>query len=219
VVLPPTISSETAAAVLLKGMTVEFLIRRAFRVEPGMTVLWHAAAGGVGLIACQWLSALGVTVIGTVGSPEKAELARAHGCTHVIDYRRERFVERVRELTAGEGVPVVYDSVGRDTFLGSLDCLRPRGTLAVFGNASGKPEPFDVQLLASKGSLFLTRPTLFAYIAARTELLASAAALFDVIGRGDVLVDVRQRWPLAEVVAAHRALESRATVGSSILVP
>lgn len=219
VVLPQAISSETAAAVLLKGMTVEFLIRRAFRVEPGMTVLWHAAAGGVGLIACQWLAALGVTVIGTVGSPEKAELARAHGCTHVIDYRRERFVERVRELTGDEGVPVVYDSVGRDTFLGSLDCLRSRGTLVVFGNASGKPEPFDVQLLASKGSLFLTRPTLFAYVAARSELLASAAALFDVIARGDVTVDVRQQWALADVVAAHRALESRATVGSSILVP
>lgn len=217
--LPAAIDFDTAAAAMLKGMTVEYLIRRTFRVEPGMTVLWHAAAGGVGLIACQWLSALGVTVIGTVGSPEKAELARAHGCTHVIEYRKESFVARVRELTDGKGVPVVYDSVGRDTFMGSLDCLRPRGLLAVFGNASGKAEPFDPQLLATKGSLFLTRPTLFAYTAARSELLESAAALFDAIATEKVRVEIRQRWQLAEVQAAHRTLESRATVGSSILVP
>jgi NADPH2:quinone reductase len=217
--LPDAIDFETAAAMMLKGMTVEYLVRRTFRVEPGMTVLWHAAAGGVGLIACQWLSAMGVTVIGTVGSREKAELARAHGCTHVIDYTRESFVERVRELTDGKGVPVVYDSVGRTTFMGSLDCLRPRGMLVVFGNASGKPDPFDPQLLSTKGSLYLTRPTLFAYTAARSDLLESAAALFDAVTKGRVKIEIHQRWKLADVQAAHRALESRATTGSSILVP
>jgi NADPH2:quinone reductase len=215
--LPDSISDEVAAAGLLKGMTVEFLIRRAFAVERGSTVLWHAAAGGVGLIACQWLAHLGVTVIGTVSSDEKAELARAHGCTHPVVYTRESFVVRTRELTEGQGVPVVYDSVGRGTFDGSLQCLRRRGMLVGFGNASGKP--FDMARLAQGGSLYLTRPTLFDYVATRQELLASASALFEVLASGAVKVEVRQRWPLREAEAAHRALEGRVTSGSTILVP
>jgi len=217
--LPDAISDEVAAAGLLKGMTVEFLIRRAYAVERGSTVLWHAAAGGVGLIACQWLAHLGVTVIGTVSSDEKAELVRAHGCTHPVVYTRESFVGRTRELTEGQGVPVVYDSVGRGTFDGSLQCLRRRGVLVGFGNASGKPEPFDIARLAQGGSLYLTRPTLFDYVATRQELLASASALFDVLAAGVVKVEVRQRWPLSQAEAAHRALEGRATSGSTILVP
>jgi NADPH2:quinone reductase len=217
--LPDAISDEVAAAALLKGMTVEFLIRRAFAVERGSTVLWHAAAGGVGLIACQWLAHLGVTVIGTVGSDEKAELARAHGCTHPVVYTREDFVARTRELTGGQGVPVVYDSVGRATFDGSLQCLRRRGMLVGFGNASGKPEPFDLARLAQGGSLYVTRPTLFDYVATRLELLASASASFEVLASGAVKVEVRQRWPLSQAAAAHRALEGRETTGSTILVP
>jgi NADPH2:quinone reductase len=217
--LPDAITDEVAAAGLLKGMTVEFLVRRAFAVQPGTTVLWHAAAGGVGLIACQWLAHLGATVIGTVGSDEKAELARTHGCAHPIVYTRESFEARVRELTAGQGVPVVYDSVGRATFDGSLRCLRRRGMLVGFGNASGKPEPFDLARLAQGGSLYVTRPTLFDYVATRQELLASASALFEVLERGVVKVEVRQRWPLREAAAAHRALEGRQTQGSTILVP
>lgn len=217
--LPDAVPDELAAAALLKGMTAEFLIRRVVAVEPGSTVLWHAAAGGVGLIACQWLAHLGVTVIGTVGSDDKAALARAHGCTHPVVYTRESFEERVRELTGGQGVSVVYDSVGRATFDGSLRCLRRRGMLVGFGNASGKPEPFDVARLAQGGSLYLTRPTLFDYVATRPELLASAQAVFDVLGRGVVQAPVRQRWPLREAAEAHRALEARATVGSTILVP
>jgi NADPH:quinone reductase len=219
VALPDAISDEAAAAMMLKGMTVEFLVRRAYPVKAGQTVLLHAAAGGVGLIASQWLRDLGVTVIGTVGSDAKAELARAHGCTHPIVYTRENFVERVRTFTAGKGVPVVYDSVGKSTFNGSLDCLAPRGMLVVFGNASGKPDPLDVGVLAQKGSLFLTRPTLFSYIATREELLASAAALFDVVKNGRIAIRTAQRWPLAEAAAAHRALETRATTGSSLLIP
>jgi NADPH:quinone reductase len=217
--LPDAIDFETAAAMMLKGMTVEYLVRRTFPVRPGMTVVWHAAAGGVGLIACQWLAHLGVTVIGTVGSDAKAELARAHGCTHTIVYTRENFALRVRELTDGKGVPVVYDSVGRETFAGSLDCLAPRGLLVGFGNASGKPDPLDVQLLATKGSLYLTRPTLFTYTAARADLLESADALFEIVGKGGVRVDVRQRFALDRVQDAHRAMESRATIGSSVLLP
>jgi NADPH:quinone reductase len=219
VALPDAISDEAAAAMMLKGMTVEFLIRRAYPVKSGQTVLLHAAAGGVGLIACQWLQELGVTVIGTVGSEAKAELARAHGCRHPIVYTRENFVERVRELTSGKGVPVVYDSVGKSTFNGSLDCLAPRGMMVVFGNASGKPDPLDVGVLAQKGSLFLTRPTLFSYIASRAELVASAGALFDVVKNGRIAIRTAQRWPLAETAAAHRALETRATTGSSLLIP
>ena len=217
--LPAGIASEQAAGMMLKGMTAEYLLRRTYPVKAGQTVLFHAAAGGVGLIACQWLKHLGATVIGTVGSDEKAELARAHGCTHTIVYTRENFVERVRELTGGRGVPVVYDSVGRDTFLGSLDCLEPRGTFVGFGNASGKPEPFDVTLLAAKGSLYMTRPTLFTYTASRPELLASANALFEVVQAGAVRIEVRHRFPLAEVAEAHRALEGRRTTGSCVLVP
>jgi NADPH2:quinone reductase len=217
--LPDAIDFETAAAMMLKGMTVEYLVRRTFPVRPGMTVVWHAAAGGVGLIACQWLAHLGVTVIGTVGSDAKAELARAHGCTHTIVYTREDFSARVRELTDGKGVPVVYDSVGRETFAGSLDCLAPRGMLVEFGNASGKPDPFDLQTLATKGSLYLTRPTLFTYTAARADLLESASALFEMVGRGAIHIDVRQRFALDRVEDAHRAMESRATIGSSVLLP
>ncbi len=217
--VPDDVSDEVAAAALLKGMTVEFLIRRAFSVQPGMTVLWHAAAGGVGLIACQWLAYLGVTVIGTVSSAQKAELVRAHGCAHPIDYTEEDFEARVREITEGRGVPVVYDSVGLATFDGSLRCLQRRGTLVGFGNASGKPAPFDLARLAKGGSLYVTRPTLFDYIATRPELLTCAAAVFDVLGCGAVKVEVRQRWPLHEAAEAHRALESRQTQGSTILIP
>lgn len=218
VVLPESIADDTAAAMMLKGMTVEYLIHRCRPVRAGETVLFHAAAGGVGLIACQWLAHLGVTVIGTVGSREKAELAKAHGCTHPIVYTEEDFVTRVRELTQGAGVPVVFDSVGRSTFKGSLDCLSPRGMLVGFGNASGKPEPFDMQLLSTKGSLYLTRPMLFSYTAKREDLVASADKLFDVVQRGIVKLEVRQRWALSQAVEAHQALEARATTGSSVLV-
>ncbi|MCB9646661.1 MAG: quinone oxidoreductase [Deltaproteobacteria bacterium] len=217
--LPEGISDEVAAAVLLKGMTAEMLIRRVYPVQAGMTVLLHAAAGGVGLLAAQWLAHLGATVIGTVSSDAKAELARAHGCHHPIVYTREPFVPRVRELTGGKGVPVVFDSVGKTTFMDSLDCLTPRGMYVGFGNASGKPEPFDMGLLAQKGSLYLTRPTLFTYVQAREELLASAAAVFDVIARGAVKVEINQRWPLEQAADAHRALEARATTGASLLIP
>jgi NADPH2:quinone reductase len=217
--LPDDVTDEQAACALLKGLTVEYLIRRCFRVEPSTTVLFHAAAGGVGLIACQWLAALGATVIGTVSTPEKAELARAQGCHHPVVYTEEDFLERVTELTGGEGVPVVYDSVGKDTFMRSLDCLRRRGTLVAFGNASGKPDPFDPLLLSRKGSLFLTRPTLFDYTATREELLAGAEALFQVLRSGQVRVEARQRFPLKEAAAAHRALEARKTTGSTVLLP
>jgi NADPH2:quinone reductase len=185
-------------------------------VAPGQVVLWHAAAGGVGLLACQWLNALGARVIGTVGSDEKAALARRSGCHETIVYTRENFAKRVRELTAGRGVSVVYDSVGKSTFADSLDCLAPRGMLVSFGNASGKPEPFDILQLSQKGSLYLTRPTLFHYIAAREEVFQSANALFGAI-RGGLRVTIGQRFPLAEAAAAHRALESRSTTGSTLL--
>jgi NADPH:quinone reductase len=217
--LPDDIEDDVAAAAMLKGMTVEYLIRRTYPVSPGQTVLWHAAAGGVGLIACQWLSKFGVRVIGTVGSPAKADLARANGCAETILYRDEDFVARVRELTSGRGVPVVYDSVGKSTFLGSLDCLEPRGMLVEFGNASGKPEPFDVNLLSTKGSLYLTRPTLFSYTARRGELLASAEALFDVVRSGAVKVHVSERLPLEQAGVAQRRLEARETTGSIVLIP
>ncbi len=217
--LPDDIDDGSAAAMLLKGMTVEYLIRRTFTVQPGMTVLWHAAAGGVGLIACQWLAHLGATVIGTVGSDAKAEVARAHGCHHAIVYTRQDVTARVREITGGQGVPVVYDSVGKDTFDASLACLQPRGLLVGFGNASGAPPPFDPLELSRRGSLYLTRPTLFDYVATRSELLACADALFEVVRGGAVQVEVRQQWPLAEAAACHRALESRATTGATILLP
>jgi len=217
--LPAEIPDATAAAMMLKGMTVEYLVRRVYPVRPGQTVLLHAAAGGVGLIACQWLRQIGATVIGTVGSEEKAQLARSAGCHHPVVYTQEDFVARVREITGGAGVAVVYDSVGRATVPGSLDCLARRGMLVVFGNASGKPDPFDMALLGQKGSLFLTRPSLFDYTASAEELQASARALFEVVQSGAVKIQIQQTWKLHEAAEAHRALEARRTTGSSVLVP
>jgi NADPH2:quinone reductase len=217
--LPEGIEDRQAAAMMLKGLTAQYLLRRTFRVEPGQTILFHAAAGGVGLIACQWAKHLGATVIGTVGSEEKAELARAHGCDHAIVYTRESFVERVREITAGRGVPVVYDSVGQATFEGSLDCLAPRGLLVSFGNSSGPVPPFSIATLSRKGSLYLTRPTLATYTASREDLVAAGRELFDVVLSGAVRIEVRQTYPLKDVERAHRDLESRRTTGSTVLVP
>lgn len=217
--LPDDIPDEIAAASLLKGMTVEYLVRRVRPVQRGEVVLWHAAAGGVGLLACQWLRHLGVETIGTVGSDAKAELARAHGCTHTVVYTRDDFVEATAEITRGKGVPVVFDSVGKATFMRSLDCLQPRGMYVGFGNASGKPEPFDMGVLSAKGSLYLTRPTLMDYTRSRSDLLDSAKALFEVIRSGAVTPRIHQRFPLSDAVHAHRELESRATTGSTILVP
>lgn len=217
--LPDDISFETAAAVMLKGLTAQFLVRRTHRVQPGDTVLIHAAAGGVGLLLVQWAKRLGATVIATAGNDEKAELVRAHGADHVIVYTRENFTERTRALTNGRGVDVVYDSVGRATFLGSLDSLRPLGLMVSFGNASGKVEPFDIGLLAQKGSLFLTRPTLFTYIARREDLLAMAEELFAAIRQGWLDVKIGQRFPLSQAAEAHRALESRRTIGATLLLP
>jgi len=217
--LPDGISDTQAAAMMLQGMTVHYLIRRTYRVEPGVTVLFHAAAGGVGLIACQWLKHLGATVIGTVGSEEKAELARAHGCDHTILYKSESVPERVRELTDGAGVPVVYDSVGKDTFEGSLDSLAPHGMLVSFGNASGPVAPFEPGILAAKGSLFFTRPTLMTYTAKREDLVAAATELFDVVLSGAVQIRVNQTYPLADAAQAHRDLEARKTTGSTVLLP
>ncbi len=217
--LPDAISDRQAAAMMLQGMTVQYLIRRTYRVAKGDTVLFHAAAGGVGLIACQWLKHLGATVIGTVGSEEKAALAEAHGCEHTINYRQENFVERVREITDGQGVPVVYDSIGKDTFEGSLDCLRPLGMFVGFGNASGPVPPFDMGVLARKGSLFLTRPTLMTYTAERADLVATANELFDVVLSDAVKIEINQTYALAEAAQAHRDLESRKTTGSTVLLP
>jgi NADPH2:quinone reductase len=217
--IPDAIDDETAAAVLLKGMTVEALIRRVFPVQSGQSVLWHAAAGGVGLLACQWLARLGARVIATVGSQEKAELAREYGANEVIVNSREDFSSRVRELTGGAGVPVVFDSVGKSTFDGSLACLARRGTLVCFGNASGKPAPLEVQRLATQGSVFLTRPVLYDYIATREELLASAQALFELVAEGSLRVRIGQRFALDQAARAHEALEARATTGSSLLLP
>jgi NADPH2:quinone reductase len=219
VALPDEISDRQAAAMMLQGMTVEYLIRRTYRVEPGDTVLFHAAAGGVGLIACQWLNHLGVTVIGTVGSAEKAALAKAHGCHHTINYREEDFAARVKEITDGAGVPVVYDSIGQDTFEASLDCLRPRGVMVSYGNASGPVTAFNPGILAQKGSLYLTRPTLFTYTASRADLLATAEALFDAVRAGAVKIEINQTYPLAEAAQAQRDLEARKTTGSTILLP
>ncbi|WP_337876472.1 quinone oxidoreductase [Elioraea sp.] len=217
--LPDDISFEVAAAMMLQGMTVEYLLRRTFPVKPGQTILVHAAAGGVGLIMCQWAKHLGATVIGTVGSDAKAELARAHGCDHPIVYTREDFQARVKEITGGKMLPVVYDSVGRETFMKSLDCLAPLGMMVVFGNASGAVPPFDVGILAAKGSLFLTRPTLATYTAKREDLVASAEALFEVVRKGAVKIEVNQRFPLRDAAEAHRALEARRTTGSTVLLP
>jgi NADPH2:quinone reductase len=217
--LPDDIDDRVAAAMMLKGMTAHYLLRRIFRAGPGTTILLHAAAGGVGLIACQWAKYLGATVIGTVGSEEKAELACSHGCDHAILYRKEDFAARVREITDGEGVDAVYDSVGKDTFLKSLDCLKPMGMLALFGQSSGGVEPFDLGLLAAKGSLFVTRPTLMNYVDKRSDLEATAAELFEVIREGIVNADIRQERPLREASAAHSDLESRRTTGATLLIP
>jgi NADPH2:quinone reductase len=217
--LPDAIDFDTGAAMMLQGMTVQYLLRRTYQVKPGDTVLFHAAAGGVGLIACQWARALGVNLIGTVGSDDKAELAKAHGAAHVINYKRENFVERVKEITGGKGVPVVYDSIGKDTFTGSLDCLSPLGTMVSFGSASGPVPPFSLQELASRGSLFITRPTLFTYVAKREDLEATAKDLFDMVESGKVRIGVNQRYALKDAAQAHIDLESRKTTGSSILLP
>jgi len=215
--LPDDISFDQAAAIMLQGMTARMLLRAVFPVQQGDTILIHAAAGGVGLVMCQWASALGATVIGTVSNEEKAELARVHGCDHPILYTHQDFVAEVKKLTAGEMLPVVYDSVGRTTFAKSLDCLKKRGLMVLFGNSSGPVQPFPPGVLAQKGSLFLTRPTLFDYIATRQELEQAAADLFDVVASGKVKVEVKQRFPLKDAAEAHRALEARQTTGSTIL--
>ncbi|RQR34021.1 quinone oxidoreductase [Burkholderia sp. Bp9143] len=217
--LPDGISYDDAASVMLQGLTAHYLLRRTYPVKAGDTILIHAAAGGVGLLVCQWAKALGATVIGTVGSDEKAALAKAHGCDHPIVYTRENFTQRVKEITNGAGVPVVYDSIGKDTYIGSLDCLAPLGYFVSFGNASGPLPAIDSKEFSSRGSLFFTRPTLFSYIAKRADLEAAAAELFDVIQSGKVKTSINQRYPLAEVGRAHADLESRKTTGSTILVP
>ncbi|MBS2014746.1 MAG: quinone oxidoreductase [Deltaproteobacteria bacterium] len=217
--LPAGVDDRVAAAVMLKGMTAWYLAKRTHRIAPGEAVLVHAAAGGVGLILCQWAKHLGATVIGTVGSEEKAGLARAHGCDHVILYRQEDVAARVRELTNGAKLPVVYDSVGKDTFTSSLDCLRPRGLLVTFGQSSGAIPPFDPRVLAQKGSLFLTRPTLYDYVRARQELEEAARDLFHVLTSGVVKVRIDRTRPLREAADAHRDLESRRTTGSTVLLP
>jgi len=217
--VPEGITDEQAACIMLKGMTVQYLIHTTYPVKKGDTVLWHAAAGGVGLIASQWLKALGVTVIGTVGSPEKAKLAKAHGCEHVIDYTKENFVERVKEITGGKKLPVVYDSVGKTTWEGSLDCLRPLGLWVIFGNASGPVPPFNTQVLAQKGSLFMTRPTLVTYIASRADLEARSASVFDAVKTGKFKVEITARYKLADAAQCHRDLEGRKTTGAVILLP
>ncbi|HRI93332.1 MAG TPA: quinone oxidoreductase [Accumulibacter sp.] len=217
--LPEAIGFRTAAAMMLQGLTSAYLLRRTYRVQAGDSVLIHAAAGGVGLIACQWAKALGATVIGTVSNQAKAALAKAHGCDHVIDYAREEFAPRVREITGGEGVAVVYDGVGKDTFAASLDSLKTRGMMVCLGNASGPVPPVDPLLLSQKGSLFLTRPTLMHYIARRTELAELGAELFDLVAAGKVKIEVNQSYPLAEVAQAHRDLAARKHTGSTILLP
>ncbi len=215
--LPDDISFEQAAGMMLQGMTARMLLRAVYRVREGDTILVHAAAGGVGLIMCQWANSLGATVIGTVSTEEKAELARAHGCHHPILYTSQDFVAEVDKLTAGQKLPVVYDSVGKSTFIQSLDCLRPRGLMVSFGNASGPIDPMSPLLLSQKGSLFLTRPTLFHYIATRRELEESAEDLFAMVRSGKVEIAVRQTFPLSEAADAHRALEGRETTGSTVL--
>ena len=217
--MPDGIDSRTGAAMMLQGLTAAYLLRHTYRVQPGDAVLIHAAAGGVGLIACQWAKALGATVIGTVSSEAKAELAKLHGCDHIIFYTREDVAKRVRELTGGEGVAVVYDGVGKDTFIGSLDSLRPRGMMVTFGNASGPVPPVDLLQLSQRGSLFVTRPTLAHYTATRNELLELGAELFDVVSSGKVRIEVNQSYALVDVATAHRDLEARKTTGSTILVP
>ena len=215
--LPESISTEQAAAMMLQGMTARMLLRSVHRVQPGETILIHAAAGGVGLIVCQWAKALGATVIGTVSSEEKAKLARAHGCDHPIIYTNQDFVAEVDRITLGAKLPVVYDSIGKNTFLKSIDCLAPRGMMVSFGNASGPVDPFPPSLLAQKGSLFLTRPTLYNYTATRSELEEAATDLFEVVASGKVKIEIKQRFALQNAAEAHRALEARQTTGSTIL--
>ena len=218
-ILPEGISFEQGAAMMLKGMTAQYLIRRTYRVQRGDTVLFHAAAGGVGLIACQWLKALGATVIGTAGSDMKCALAKQHGADHCINYRTEKFSERVKEITKGAGVPVVYDSVGKDTFMGSIECLRPLGFMVSFGSSSGLVPPVELGLLMQNGSLFLTRPSLNTYAAKRIDLEAISKDLFDIVLAGKVKIEIGQRYPLKDAGNAHRDLEARKTTGSSILIP
>lgn len=215
--VPDAIPDDVAAAMMLKGMTVRYLLRETYKVGPETTLLFHAAAGGVGLIACQWARALGATIIATAGSPEKMQLALEHGATHVINYRTENFVERVKDITGGKLCDVVYDSVGKDTFPGSLDCLKPRGMWVSFGNSSGPVPSFE--LTALKGSLFATRPSLFAYTATREELLANANELFGMVASGKVKIEVNHRYALSEVAQAHTDLEARKTTGSIVLLP
>lgn len=218
-ILPASLSFETGAAMMLQGLTAAYLLRRTYHVQAGDTVLIHAAAGGVGLIACQWARALGATVIGTVGSPAKAQLAMAHGCHHVINYSTENFSQRVREITGGEGVAVVYDGVGKDTFMGSLDSLRTRGMMVSYGNASGPVPPVDLLLLSQKGALFITRPTLMHYTTKRADLEALGGELFDMVVGGQVRIEVNQTYALKDAAQAHRDLEARLTTGSTILLP
>jgi len=217
--VPDGVEDRTAATLMLKGLTVQYLFRQTHKLKEGDTILFHAAAGGVGLIACQWARALGVTMIGTVGSDEKAALAKANGCTHTIVYTRENFVDRVKELTGGKGVPVVYDSVGKDTFPASLDCLSPRGLFVSFGNSSGSIAAFDILLLSQKGSLYATRPTLATYAAKRDAMTAMADEMFELVRAGKLVSEPRQTLPLKDAAAAHRALQSRATTGATVLLP
>jgi NADPH2:quinone reductase len=217
--VPDGISDRSAATLMLKGLTVQYLFRQTYKLKAGETILFHAAAGGVGLIACQWARALGVTMIGTVGSDEKAALAKANGCTHTIVYTRENFVERVKELTGGKGVPVVYDGIGKDTFPASLDCVSPRGLFASYGNASGPVPPFDILLLSQKGSLYVTRPTLVTFASKREDINAMAGELFDLVRSGKIVSEPRQTFPLKDAAEAHKALQSRGTTGATILVP
>jgi NADPH2:quinone reductase len=217
--IPDGVSDRSAATLMLKGLTVQYLFRQTYRLKAGDTILFHAAAGGVGLIACQWARALGVTMIGTVGSDAKAALAKENGCTHTIVYTRENFVDRVKELTGGKGVPVVYDGIGKDTFPASLDCISPRGMWVSFGNASGAVPPFDILLLSQKGSLYATRPTLFTYAAKREDLKTMAAELFELVLAGKIVSEPRQTFTLKDAAGAHIALESRATVGATVLLP
>ncbi|RKZ36553.1 MAG: quinone oxidoreductase [Gammaproteobacteria bacterium] len=217
--LPDGVDDQTAAAMMLQGMTAQYLLRQTYPVQTGETILFHAAAGGVGLMACQWAKHLGATVIGTVSSEAKAELAAAHGCDHPVIYTRENFVERVKEITEGAGVPVVYDSVGKDTFAESLECLRPRGMMVSFGQSSGKVPPVDIAVLSAKGSLFLTRPSLMTYTASRADLVTSANEVFQLVESGALKIEVNQTFALTDAAEAHRALEGRRTTGSTVLLP
>jgi NADPH2:quinone reductase len=217
--LPDGVSDRSAATLMLKGLTVQYLFRQTFPLKGGETILFHAAAGGVGSIACQWARALGVTMIGTVGSDEKAALAKANGCAHTIVYTRENFVERVKELTGGKGVPVVYDAVGKDTFPASLDCLKPRGMFVSFGNSSGPIAAFDIGLLGQKGALFATRPSLVMYAATRPDLLRMADEMFALVRAGKIVSEARQTYALKDAAQAHRDLEARKTTGATLLLP